>query len=272
MKRIVKAITSIIEAARRRHPYDYYSPHMQPLPSAIVSYFPHMEKRKSFGWVPHKAMVDGRFKNVGWLNWDESHLLYNYGLRYSHKKLLEIGCWVGWSTVVFGLSKIKVTVVDPVLGGMPQGEACRDSLSRAGLLESIHLVPGCFPAAVQPLVAKGERWSMFFIDGDHEGDAPLRDARQCHKIAEADSLILLHDACQANTCEALAWLEGQGWQCGIHYTAQLIGMAWRGAMRPLTHIPDPKVHWKKIIAEHWPWVAPFRNLGSLGPEVRRDSC
>ena len=40
---------------------------------------------------------------MGLMTWDENTLLYNYGKRLAGRDVLEIGCWIGWSTVALGL-------------------------------------------------------------------------------------------------------------------------------------------------------------------------
>lgn len=241
--------------------YDYSPTGCEVLPREIEQYFPLMRKLRSFNRnVPHSARIDERFPTVGWVSWDEATLLYNYGNMFSGKKMLEIGCWVGWSTVALALSGLKLTVVDPVLENMPQGDACRDSLARARLMNSVDLVPGFSPAKVEQLSRQGESWDIFFIDGNHDGDAPLQDARMCAELAPEDSIILLHDLIQPNIAEALLWLQNNGWQCGVHYTSMFMGVAWRGNRKPIQHTADPRINWQKLIDGSYPHLRSFQRI------------
>jgi hypothetical protein len=190
------------------------------------------------------------------VSWDEATLLYNYGLKLQGKSVLEIGCWVGWSTIAWALSGVEVSVIDPLLDGAPQGDACRDSLKRAGLIDKVDLIPGYSPQAVQRLAQQGRRWSAFFVDGDHEGDAPLRDVMTCVGAAAEDCIILLHDMIYPDIARSLAWLCSQGWECGIHFTTQFVGVAWRGKVEIVEHVPDPRVDWKAILLEK-PYLTQF---------------
>lgn len=243
-----------------RH-YDYSPGGLSPLPPAIVEHFPCVERVLPFNkWVSHTGRQDRRFPRTGLLTWDEATLMHNYGLKLRGRRMLEIGCWVGWSTVVVGLSGVDLTVIDPVLDGEPQGEACREAVASAGLGASVTLVPGFSPQAVTALGERGERWSAFFIDGNHEGEAPLHDARACLDVAEDDAIMLFHDAIQPNICAVLHWLKLQGWQCGMHYTSQFIGVAWRGSLQPLSHVPDPRIDWEWLVPRKFPHCAEFARV------------
>ena len=56
----------------------------------------------------------------------------------------------------------------------------------------VNLVATGSPEGVAPL-AGGRKWSLFFVDGDHEGVTPVRDAEVCELHAEEAAMILFHD-------------------------------------------------------------------------------
>jgi hypothetical protein len=256
-----RSVGRTLRSLRGLRAEDYRSAGLADLPQDLEVFFPHVEHTWPMNAaVPHITRQDRRFPGVGWLTIDEAVLMYNYGLQLPGKNVLEIGCWVGWSTVVWGLSGAVMTVVDPVLDGAPQGDACRDSLRRAGLIDRIRLIPGFSPAAVKPLMNEARAWNGFFIDGDHEGDAPLCDVQTCSRGAAADCLIVLHDAIQPNIANALSWLKENGWECGVHYTSQFLGVAWRGKMTPLRHIPDPRVNWEKLLRTRFSFLRDFQRI------------
>lgn len=243
--------------------YDYESKGMTRLPPAFKECFDNVRRMRSFELpIPHYARQDRRFEQAGILlsSWDEATLLYNYGLRNGGKTMLEIGSWVGWSTVALAMSGLKLVVVDPVFDGMPQGDACKDALKTAKVEERVELIGGYSPLALAPLKETGCTWPLFFIDGDHEGDAPKLDTEACLEMAESDALILFHDLMRPNLCEVLASLRSRGWNVGVHYTANFVGVAWRGKMEPLDHVADPNINWEKIISKHWPHLKPFQRL------------
>ena len=109
---------------------DYVSPGLTSLP-VDFSHFP---------WGPAWSLLEPaspssqRFHRcnpkIGLTTWDENTLLYNYVLRVADCELLEIGCWIGWSTLALGLAGPRLTVIDPVLAGagrrdLPQGRRTR---------------------------------------------------------------------------------------------------------------------------------------------------
>ena len=106
------------------------------------------------------------------------------------------------------------------------------------------LIAGTSPAAVTELADRtGARWPLIFIDGDHEPDAPLLDAMAAHRYATPDAMILFHDLASPAVTKGLEYLQTQGWNVRIYSTAQIMGVAWRGTVRPLVHHADPQVEW-----------------------------
>jgi hypothetical protein len=88
------------------------------------------------------------------------------------------------------------------------------------------------------------KWSLVFIDGNHEGDAPLLDAQVCHRFAEPDALVAFHDLAAPAVGGGLDFLRDQGWNTLIYNTMQIMGVAWRGNVTPIEHHPDPAVGWE----------------------------
>lgn len=241
--------------------YDYHSPSLTNLPNAFESFFPDVVCKSPYNsLVPHTGRYDRRFPSVGLLTYDEATILYNYGLQFRNGNVVEIGCWVGWSTAAWAMSGAQLVVIDPVLDGMPQGHSCRASLQRANASDKVEFVGEYSHIAMPALAAAGRRASAIFIDGDHEGDAPLRDCVEALNVADDDCVIILHDLVQPNIPPALHWLRQNGWSCGIHYTSQFLGVAWRGRAQPLRFAPDPEVDWQRLIAHHWKHLAAFEPL------------
>jgi len=240
--------------------YDYCSPNLVKLPGSFNNHFPNIVYHEPNNFfIPHLARSDNRFP-VGVATWDELHILYNTSLMLKGKPFLEIGCWVGWSTTALAMGGVYLTVVDPVLGGGLPGESCRASLRNAGVLDKVALIPGYSPAAVKTLGREGKRFSGFLIDGDHSDDAPIQDAQACMEVADDSCVMLFHDTIQENVATCLKWLKGQGWQCAIYYTSQFIGAAWQGGIFPVSHQPDPKINWKRLISTKYPHLRCFNTI------------
>ena len=210
--------------------------------------------------VAHTQEFDSRFPAVGLATKDESLLLYNYARQFQGQDMLEIGCWIGWSTLVLAMGGVRLTVIDPVLGETAPGETCRQAIKEAGLADSVKFIGGFSPQEVTKLNAQGYTWSLCFIDGNHDGDAPLLDAQEVVHSARENSMILFHDVIQPNVGDALLWLKREGWNVGVHHTCWFLGVAWRGTAKPLTHSPDPKVDWERIIRNDRPHLATLPRL------------
>ncbi|MBV9263135.1 MAG: glycosyltransferase, partial [Candidatus Eremiobacteraeota bacterium] len=112
---------------------------------------------------------------------------------------------------------------------------------RCGVAQRVRLAGGRSPDA---LAALQQRWSLFFIDGDHEAPAPLRDTVAALSYAEDDCAFVFHDLASPAVAAPLRYLREKGFQVIVYQTAQIMGMAWRGDVAPLAHVPDPNVAWQ----------------------------
>ncbi|WP_448266667.1 class I SAM-dependent methyltransferase [Nostoc sp. DSM 114159] len=194
--------------------------------------------------IPHKWYVDIDEPFIGFLNRDEAHILYNTALRFAGKKALEIGCLRGWSACHLALGGVELDVIDPFLAREDVYESVSNSLRLANVLDSVNLVAGYSPQRVEELAKELQhKWSLIFIDGDHEAPAPLNDTIVCEPLAEDDALILFHDLTSPDVAQGLDYLKEKGWNTIIYQTMQIMGAAWRGNVKPVKHQPDPKIHW-----------------------------
>jgi predicted O-methyltransferase YrrM len=215
-------------------------------------YFPHLTlgDRLPISWpylrkeVPHNWYVDQRSPYVGFLSRDEAHLLHNIALEFSGKPVLEIGCWMGWSACHLALANVQLDVIDPLLSKPEIYQTVSESLTAAGVRDQVNLVAGYSPQAVQELaVQKQHPWSLIFIDGNHDRPAPLEDTKTCIQFAATDAAIVFHDLASPEVTEGLEYLRQQGWNTMVYQTMQIMGIAWRGQVNPVRHIPDPRVNW-----------------------------
>ncbi|MEG4628740.1 TylF/MycF/NovP-related O-methyltransferase [Microcoleus sp. AR_TQ3_B6] len=234
---------------------DYVSPGLKViLPDA---YFPNMivGDTQTCSWpylrreIKHNWYVDRRANLVGFLSRDEAHILYNTAIQFKGKKALEIGCWLGWSACHLALAGVELDVVDPLLEREDIRQSVIDSiqgaLNASGVQTSVTLVPGYSPQRVEELANQFNRkWSLIFIDGEHENEGPLNDAIACEKLAEEDAIILFHDLAAPDVAKGLDYLKQRGWQTVVYQTMQIMGAAWRGNVEPVKHQPDPNISWQ----------------------------
>lgn len=194
--------------------------------------------------IPHNWYVDQRHPIVGFLSRDEAHILYHTALQFSGKRSLEIGCWMGWSACHLALAGVELDVIDPMLDRSEFYQSVSQSLATAGVLERVNLVAGYSPQRVEELAQQEHRWSLIFIDGNHETPRPLEDAIACEPYAEGDAAILFHDLASPDVAEGLDYLKQRGWHTLIYQTMQIMGIAWRGNVQPVVHEPDPSISWQ----------------------------
>ncbi len=250
-----RILSEMQPAAMPTEETDYVSPELARV--APDACFPHMVvgDKAACPWphlrreVPHRWYIDRRHPGIGFLSRDEAHLIYNTALRFRGRRALEVGCWMGWSTCHLALAGVKLDVIDPMLNEPLVHDSVRDSLRAANVLDSVRLIGGTSPAAVRELATREQRkWSLLFVDGDHEGEAPLRDVIECEQHAEQDAAILFHDLTSPDVAAGIRYLRDRGWKTRLYHTMQIVGIAWRGNVVPVDHVPDPTVKW--VVPEH----------------------
>jgi predicted O-linked N-acetylglucosamine transferase (SPINDLY family)/glycosyltransferase involved in cell wall biosynthesis/predicted O-methyltransferase YrrM len=204
-----------------------------------VSGWPYLRRE-----IPHNWYVDQRNPIVGFLSRDEAHILHNTALMFTGQRVLEIGCWLGWSACHLALAGVEVDVVDPLLDRAEFNDSVDSSLKLAGVRDRVYLHPGFSPAKVEEIAAESQRkWPMIFIDGNHDAPGPLEDAIACAQLAADDAIIVFHDLASPDVAQGLDYFKAQGWNTLVYQTMQIMGVAWRGNVVPLHHIPDPHIEW-----------------------------
>lgn len=231
--------------------YDYVSPGLEIVrPDAA---FPRMRPGDHLHhpWkhlrrdVPHTWYVDDRFPLMGFLNRDEAVLLHNIARQFAGRPALEIGSWLGWSTCHLALAGVTVDVIDPAHDDPDIRGVVEGSLAAAGVAHRVRLAGGRSPERVAGLAAeRGGRWSLFFLDGDHERPGPVRDALACLPFADDDCAFVFHDLASPAVADGLRAVRREGFQVVLYQTAQIMGLAWRGDVSPPRHVPDPEVAWQ----------------------------
>jgi hypothetical protein len=242
-----------------QHTSDYISPNLQPI--FIDEAFPNMISidRDKCSWkyirrnIHHIFYSDKRYPCVGFLNRDEATILYNNALQFKNKNALEIGCWMGWSACHLYAAGVELDVIDPVIQKtefldsiVSSLKVCRPILKNPN---KVTLNAGSSPEVVTKIATEQQKkWAFIFIDGHHGKQHPLQDAMICEQFAENDAMIFFHDLISPDVAEGLAYLRERGWNTAIYHTAQIMGVAWRGNVTPVAHLPDPFFKWD--IPEH----------------------
>ena len=195
--------------------------------------------------IDHPFRVDRRNPTVGFINRDEASILYTNARAFKGRGGIEIGAWRGWSTaylVAAGVAPLHV--VEPLLANPDWRGEFEAVVRGAGGASSTILVPEKSPATVVRLGEAGARWSFAFIDGDHDGEAPRNDALACAPYLETTAMVLFHDLVSPHVAAGLRALAAKGFSVMAYQTAQMMGVAWRGAIAPVAHKPDPAQHWQ----------------------------
>jgi hypothetical protein len=195
--------------------------------------------------IDHPFRVDRRNPTVGFINRDEASILYANARAFKGRGGIEIGAWRGWSTaylVAAGVAPLHV--VEPLLANADWRGEFEAVVRGAGGTASTLRVPGKNPAEVARLGAAGARWSFAFIDGDHDGEAPRNDALACAPYLETTAMVVFHDLVSPHVAAGLRALAARGFSVMAYQTAQMMGVAWRGAIAPVAHKPDPAQHWQ----------------------------
>ncbi len=221
--------------------------------------------------IGHNWYVDRRVPSIGFLSRDEAHILYNNALQFRGQRALEIGCWMGWSTCHLALAGVQLDVIDPLLERTEVYASVANSLSVAGVSNTVTLVGGLSPQKVHEVAARNDsQWSLIFIDGNHAAPFPLNDAIACEHYAASDAMILFHDLTAPDVTQGLDFLQQKGWKTMLYQTMQIMGVAWRGNVQPAPHVPDPSIAWDlPAHLRHHP-VSGWRRLQPV-PGSDRDS-
>ena len=230
---------------------DYISPNLSVvLPDA---HFPHMRAgdRASHPWkylrreVPHHWYADDRFPLMGFMNRDEATILHNIALQFAGKPALEIGGWLGWSTCHLALAGVRLDVLDPAYADPDFRAIVEQSLAGCSVSANVNLTAKRSPEGIHELAAaRMKTWNLFVIDGDHEGPAPESDVHACLQYADRDCAFVFHDLASPAVAAGLRFLQREGFDVLIYQTQQIMGIAWRGRVTPVAHIPDPAVAWQ----------------------------
>lgn len=193
---------------------------------------------------PHLWRCDRTMPTAGFINRDETAILYNTALQFRGRPSLEIGCLFGWSTWHIAAAGCRLTVVDPLL--RRQGIMNKVFTSLAGMSGVIEWMAQSSPDALHQ---RHQPWEFIFIDANHDAPHPMIDAAAVDHYAADNALILFHDVLCPDVYEAVQFLRWRGWSTRLYYTSQMMAAAYRGAVRPVGHTPDEAIQ-ALMLPEH----------------------
>jgi hypothetical protein len=222
--------------------YDYLSPGLEPIEAA--RYFPDMiegdPSSVPWEWMrkddPHKWRCDRTMPYAGFINFDETMILYNTALQFRDQPALEIGCLFGWSAWHLASAGVKLTVVDPLL--RREGVVGKVFNSLAAVNHGIEWAAQASPEALHQ---RRGPWDLIFIDANHDAPHPMIDAAAADHYASENALILFHDVICPDVFAAVQFLWWRKWSIKLYYTSQMMAAAWRGKVKPIVHIPDTAI-------------------------------
>ena len=231
--------------------YDYFSPTLAR--ADLAPYFPTLVVRdpEPIAWpylrktAPHIWRTDARsvhLPDIGVLSVEEAELLYNNAGPLAGRHGLEIGCHYAWSTAHLLAAGLRLVVVDPGLGDESQRRGVEESLQAVPTTGAFTLCAGFSPSVLPAALAlAGEPWAFVFIDGDHEGEAPLADAMAVAPACAPTACVMFHDLTSPFVAAGLRHFAERGWRTGLYNTMQIMGIAWRGGFTPAPHVADPQM-------------------------------
>ena len=253
-------------------PHDYVSPGLKVVhPDAG---FPFMVKGNTgeCDWpslrraVPHHWYVDRRSPQIGFLTRDEAQIVYNTALLFGGQPALEIGGFTGWSSCHLALAGVQLDVVDPLLANDAVRASAEESLTANQVRARVNLVAQQGLAAVQDFIAAGKRWPLIVIDDVPIGDAPRLDAAAIEACAADDAIVFFHNVLIPAIADTVRALRDRGWHIRLYETMQVMAAAWRGAIAPPDHVPDPALG--QTLPLYLADLADAQGFGALQPRVK----
>lgn len=187
--------------------------------------------------------VFGIYKKCGCWTEEERRILEQSATQFLGYSWCDVGCHTGLtSKTINWFTNTIVDCIDPMLGVY---EFAARFFENTGFP-----VDWAYAMTSREFFSRPSfrRYAGVVIDGDHEPGEPLFDAQQASFRLEADGVILLHDFIGAPVREAVTWLMDHGFRCRVYETPHMVACCWRGAFKPPSHTPDPRVAAEKLRA------------------------
>ncbi len=201
------------------------------------------------GGSAHPRCRDSRFPRLPaqMLDRDEAHILYATARWFpADACAVEVGCSIGWVAVHLLAAGLRVDVMDPLAGYGDIRNAIMACLP-PGADGRVRILAG--PAAeMLPAAApqRGTRWSLIVVDSQRDlPDPSRRTDLPWERYADDDAVIVFTGLDAPEPAACLRRLKEAGWHTRVYLTSGLLGMAWRGQVVPVDHVPDPAVAWPR---------------------------
>ncbi len=237
--------------------YDYIPPNMSD--PGLSPIFPHAKAGDPWPimWqylrkqTPHIWRSDTRHVGAitGNASIEEAVCLYNFAKQFAGRRGLEIGTHYGWTAAHLLAAGLKLDCIDPAFAKSAHEKDVADALDQVKDSNGYRLWSGGSPEVVKEVSDSAEGlWAFAFIDGDHDGDAPTKDAREVLKYLAPDAMVVFHDLTSPHVEQGLAVFRAAGFSTRLVNTMQVLGVAWRGDVVPPDHVADPSV--PEIVEPH----------------------
>jgi hypothetical protein len=188
--------------------------------------------------------------NCGFWTHDEAAILYQTALRVPGA-WFDVGARLGWTAAhIAAAPGVRVDAVDP--------ELKRDNFSQR-FTANVKCAP-TRAAITQYAITSGEFFSNcgpnnifsgVVIDGNHDWPEPQNDAAAARAFMAETAVVLFHDFQGAPVRAAVTDMLNAGWSAKVYDTPNGVAVCWRGAFRPVDHVPDPAIDWAAIRSRYY---------------------
>jgi cephalosporin hydroxylase len=190
----------------------------------------------------------------GWFSEINAVAIFHVLAELKPQRIVEIGSYMGKSTVFFGRSLQvlggagRVTSIDPHSGDRQQRQGFGMAEIPSFDMFRTHIRLAGVDQLIDPIVATSsdaakewtEPFQFLFIDGWHSYDAVLADGREWVPMMSGEGVVVFDDALQYDDVRrAIAVLDEEG---TIHLWGHFYGQAFAGK----TRVPPPSV--RRLIA------------------------
>lgn len=208
------------------------------VPSRMIEHFPDLIGRVAPGnGSTETHFTDKDFGKAIAMPASEAQLLRDIVLQAGPDRPVEVGAYVGWSTVhiLSGSPMYPNQFVLDVIDLFTESKDTPDkteerfwqNIERVGGVEQVRLVRAASPA-ILPVVKPRHGWDFAFIDGAHTGGQPMQDIQGLLPCLTDDAIVVWHDAWIVPVKEAIAWLGRQGWTNVELPTANRMTVSYHG--------------------------------------------
>jgi glycosyltransferase involved in cell wall biosynthesis len=213
-------------------PGDHLSPNL-PLVK-LDRHFPFLVGSRQNGGG--NRLFDARAPSIPFMDRDEIQFVYANALGLAGREGLVIGTDLGWVGAHLAAAGMKVTLLSPSLavpdiqavtvGALRSLSASRANLGRRTDIE-------LYAQGLEGLAEAGRRWSLIVAQEPSMTDM----AELAEKHTLNDALVFFPFLGEPSRVNPFEQLRKAGWQVMILRTAGYLGVAWRGNLRPVAHVP-----------------------------------